>query len=206
VGEEAGEVDLAFIVNLPTDETQAFREFCRLAPFFDGVVASLAYVPQHSLWSWESLQSVVAKSSLCALIWTVHNYTATEFVHPAVQATTAGLLGILAMDLLMALQSKRSRRLTEITGMTWGRRARILPFPTYGRFLDQLWDLTVGTVFVSGHYVLRSLPNPLVLIAIGVGIYLKVDSVWFWGLLGAAMYIAGDIYNRSLSKKSQAWT
>jgi hypothetical protein len=203
-GGEAGELDLAFMVRLPADDDEgSFRQFCRLTWVFDSTVASLVYRPRHSLWQPEALRVVAAKSVLLALALAVRDYVSTQFLSTVAHVVTTAILGAVAMDVLLALNSRNARRDVDLTGMMFGPKTRLLP--TYGRLLDQLWNLIVGSVVYGAVVLATGLINPVSLVAIAYGAFTKIVSPWFWGLVGAGVYLLGELGQRQLTKSKRAW-
>lgn len=203
-GRDAGELDICFNTMLPADDDQASkREFCRLARAFDSAVYDLTYAPNKSLLSGEALRIVIAKAALVALAASVHDYVGTQYLSSVAHSVTAFLLGLFGADLVIALLSHESRRNADLSGMMFGPRTRV--FPTYGRLLDQLWNIVVGTLLSSLMMASAGLLNPITIIVGLIAVFQKVSSPLFWGLFGAGMYVLGEMTDRAISKRSRTW-
>jgi hypothetical protein len=143
-----------------------------------------------------------AKSLLLALGgWIFFGFRAPEGL--STDRVGAAVIGILSMDLVSALQSWRTRRDAELLGMVWGPRLR--PAHTYGRKLDHVWNLMVGSVAAAARATLFGAVNPLTWIAAMIVSSQVGHSLWGWGILGAGAYLVEEITVRAILGGKQAW-
>jgi hypothetical protein len=190
---------------LPADDSETSkREFCRLAESFDAAVYDLSYHPNKSVLSGEALRVVVAKLALVAFAAAVRDYAGTQYLSNIAHAVTAFALGLFVMDAIVSVVSHESRRNADLCGMMYGPRTRI--FPTYGRLLDQLWSIIVGTLISSFMMVYAGMLNPLTIIAGLVALFERVSSPLFWGLFGSGVYLLGEMTDRAISRRNRTWS
>ncbi|QDU39617.1 hypothetical protein Mal4_39630 [Maioricimonas rarisocia] len=187
---DIGEVDLALAVDLPDDGEESRRTFCRLMPQFDAMVSSLTHTPLRSQWDAETARVVFAKAITAAMIWAAFEDARLRYVSPVMPLLLASFGGAALMDLLASLYLREPRNEAVLVGMKWGWRFRIVPFPTYGRRLDRLWNTFVGSV-VS--FLLCVLFGTMRIgwLAIAAGVWRDKLDLWYWGLAGALTYGIG---------------
>lgn len=186
--EEAGELNLTFTVDFGDEESLAAeKEFYRLSRFFDMIADSVVFAPETSILRYEAFPIIITKALLAAICVLVSWYFLHVRAENWVRALTETFSGVTLMDLYIVFQSHRIRRHTDLFGMRFGPVTRFLK--SYGRIIDPIWNLIVGSLISGLGLFVFSLITLLPIVVIIIGLYQDITSPWFWGLFGATDYL-----------------
>jgi len=197
--EQLGQIDISFGMYLPDTDAENGRTFCGLTRMFDAVVSSIQYDPGAFWKGKELLTLLIVKLWFTVLV--IGNWLSVMARSPAGRWAylLAALSGLLSMDLVFSLLSVRVRKETLHWGSSLGPRFR--PLPTFGRFLDRVWEVVVGTI---AHVVLMSVGGVInvvllliVLVVLALSIQVPVKPPVAWIAYGAVVYVLGFLHRRT---------
>jgi hypothetical protein len=197
-GASVGEIDIQFSALLPADDAttpledrSGLTEFSRLTPTFDAIVQSVRYPTRVTITAPDNLKIVVAKLLWLLSTLVIYDYFRTQSLNPYVHLFTTVLIGLAAQDFLLILFTQQARRHMQRVALNFSKRNLLMPF--HDRLLEQIWELSAGSVVNTLGSSLLGVLHPVTIGLVLIGLWQQPVPVWYWVLLGGMTFLIGTL-------------